>query len=61
MLLNEIPVIITNDLSEWRKISRNLNKILEKMSGEGYTTSINKLQVVSPKEYRGWRKATTNK
>ena len=59
MLLNEIPVIITNDLSNWRKISKNLDKILEKMEKEGYTASINKLQVVSPKEYEGWRKAMT--
>ena len=61
ILLNEIPVIITNDLSDWHKISKNLNKILERIGEEGYTTSVNKLQVVSPKEYREWRKATTNK
>ena len=59
MLLNNVPTIITNDLDDWHKVSRNLDKILEKIKGEGYTTMVNKLQVISPKEYEEWRKTLT--
>ena len=59
MLLSGIPVIITNDLDDWYKVSKNLDRILEKMREEGYTTTVNKLQVISPKEYREWRKTIT--
>lgn len=57
MLLNDIPVIITNDLDNWYKVSKNLDRILKKMREEGYITTVNKLQVISPKEYRKWREA----
>jgi len=50
------PIIITNDLDNWYKVSRNLGGILEKIGEERYTTTINKLQVISPKEYEEWRK-----
>ncbi len=56
ILLNDIPIIITNDLDDWYKVSGNLGGILERMGEEGYTTMINELQVVSPKEYEEWRK-----
>ncbi len=55
VLLNGVPVVITNDLSDWRKVSRNLSKILARMEEEGYVTTVKELRVVSPKEYRVWR------
>ncbi len=56
VLLNNIPVVITNDLDDWLKVSKNMHRIVEKIEEEGYTTMINELQVVPPKRYREWRK-----
>ncbi len=59
MLLNNISTIITNDLDDWYRVSKNLGKILEKVKREGYMITVNNLQIISPKEYRKWRKAIT--
>lgn len=56
VLLNNIPVVITNDLDDWGRISRSLNRIREKMREEGYTTGVDRLQIVSPRDYQEWKK-----
>ncbi len=61
ILLNNIPIIITNDLDDWRRISRNINRILEVMRKEGYTTTISKLEVIPPRKYKEWKKSTLSK
>ncbi len=55
VLLNNVPVVITNDLDDWLRVSKNMHRIVEKMHEEGYTTMINELQVVPPKKYLEWR------
>ena len=57
MFLNNIPTIITNDLDGWLKIRKSLGKILERLREEGYMVTVTELQVVSPKEYKEWRKS----
>ncbi len=61
ILLNNIPIIITNDLDDWYRISRNIDRILEIMRKEGYTTTISKLRVIPPRKYKEWRKDTVGK
>ncbi len=52
VLLSNIPVVITNDLDDWSKVSRNLDKIKERMREEEYKTKVDRLQVVPPKDSR---------
>lgn len=56
VLLNDIPVVITNDLDDWGRISRSLDRIMEEMKREGYETRVEHLQIVSPRDYRKWRR-----
>ena len=54
MILNDIPVIITNDTDNWLKLSRNYEKVLEKLINEGYHISLTKVNVVTPNQYSKW-------
>jgi len=54
MLLNNIPVIITNDINDWKRISRNFTKIIDKVEEE-YAVSINKIDVITPYNYKKWK------
>ena len=55
MLLNDISTIITNDVDDWEKIRKEFAKITERIKEEGYTTSINKIDVVTPDNYKKWK------
>ncbi len=55
VLLNHIPVVITNDLDDWYKISKRIHEIVEEARRERYETIINELQIVSPETYHEWK------
>ncbi len=57
MLLNNIPVVITNDVDDWERISKNFAKIVDKAKREGYLISIDKIEVVTPYNYKKWKNA----
>jgi len=52
MLLNDIPTIIINDTDDWEKIRKEFAKVIERIKEEGYTTSINKIDIVTPDNYK---------
>ncbi len=51
MMLNEVPIIITNDLDNWIKLSRNYAQVLEEVKNRGFNIKLSKLNVVSPATY----------
>jgi len=55
MMLSGIPVVITSDLDDWKKISRNFTKMVNKALEEGYVISIDKIEVITPYNYKKWK------
>ena len=56
MILNEVPTVITNDLDDWERIQRRFAEIVERLREEGFSTSLEGIDVVSPAKYREWRR-----
>jgi len=56
MILNEIPIIITNDKDDWFKLARNFNQIRKAIEGEGYEIGLNEMKVITPDNYLEWYK-----
>jgi len=57
VLLNHVPVVITNDLDDWYKINKRIREIVEEARKEGYDAIIDELQIVSPRTYHEWRES----
>jgi len=56
LMLNNIPVIVTNDIDDWLKLSKNFDKVLLKVAREGYKIDLKKVNVVTPSDYSTWIK-----
>ena len=54
MILNDIPVIITNNVDDWLRLSRNYRQLMEKLTDEGYHVSLDRIEVVTPQYYSKW-------
>jgi len=51
MLINDIDTVITNDLDDWLKISKNFNKITKKLREENYDIKMRRINIISPIDY----------
>ncbi|RLE94816.1 MAG: hypothetical protein DRN04_01860 [Thermoprotei archaeon] len=57
-MLNNIPVVITNDRDDWLKLAENFDKVLSKVSEEGYRVSLKDIKIVTPNLYLMWLSKT---
>lgn len=51
MMLNSVPVILTNDIDDWLKLAKQYSRVSERAKQEGYDIRLEKLEGVTPKEY----------
>lgn len=56
MMLNSVPVILTNDIDDWLKLAKQYSRVSERAKQEGYDIRLEKLEGVTPKEYSTWIK-----
>jgi len=56
MMLNSVPVILTNDVDDWLKLSKQYSRVSKRAKQEGYDIRLEKLEVVAPKRYSTWIK-----
>lgn len=51
MIFSNIDTVITNDLDDWVKISKNFSKIKKRLVNENYEVSIREIKIIPPKQY----------
>jgi len=51
MLQNSIDKIITNDIDDWIKVSRSIDKVLQRLEEKNYNIKVREIEVITPKEY----------
>lgn len=51
MMLNGVPNIITNDLNDWMKLTRNFQYVSHHLRAEGYEVLVDAIEVISPDVY----------
>jgi len=56
MILDYVPAVITNDLDDWERILRRFAEMAERTREEGFSTSLERVDVVSPREYGKWKR-----
>ena len=56
MILNEVPITITNDRDNWFKLARNFNQIRKAIEKEGYEVGLKEMKVITPDNYLEWYK-----
>jgi len=60
MMLNDIPVIITNDVDDWLRLSRSYQQLLNRIISEGYQVNFNRIDVITPQDYTKWYEGLKN-
>ncbi len=54
MILNDIPVIISNDTDDWLKLIDNYGKVREYIEEKMYIKTPRKIELITPSDYSQW-------
>lgn len=54
MMLNNIEIIISRDIDDWRKAVSRINSIIKRLQEEGFDLGGYELKLVTPEDYENW-------
>ena len=54
MILNDIPIIISNDTNDWLKLINNYERIKENIEEKVYIKTPRKITLITPNNYSKW-------